>query len=335
MPHKCGPMFMGVGWTEEFQSEVRIRSEYEKVPFVEQMRIEPCEDIVQEGKSNKVLVGSYYLNLEDFKDDKLGDEEKEVGKIELVKSKFFMNEVLEGQRNPKMMERIGFGTDPMAGKHMRLELERFQQVDFRYPAKLVWCGTSLSGGSLDEIEVSKQTRFVVRKLKAFTITSENAKMRPELNALSVLQEQIPEKSIESIVVVECGVNDITNISEESEGLDRLHRVNLKMRELVSIASELKRRNKLEKVVLLQRIPRLDEKSQLSQFSDQAMLHAVCEANDPRIIVRTLQLSGTQDSLFGTPGLRNPKGQFPDRLHLRGPHGRAAFTKAAIEMLESI
>ena len=56
-------MFMGVGWTEEFQSEVRIRSEYEKVPFVEQMRIEPCEDIVQEGKSNKVLVGSYYLRL--------------------------------------------------------------------------------------------------------------------------------------------------------------------------------------------------------------------------------------------------------------------------------
>ena len=77
-----------------------------------------------------------------------------------------MNEVLDGQRNPEMMERIGFGTDPLAGKHMRLELERFQQVDFRYPAKLVWCGTSLSGGSLDEMEVSKQTRFDVRKLKA-------------------------------------------------------------------------------------------------------------------------------------------------------------------------
>ena len=86
---------------------------------------------------------------------------------------------------------------------------------------------------------------------------------------------------------------------------------------------------------MQRIPRLDEKSQLSQFSDQAMLRAVCEANDPRIIVRTLHLSGTQDSLFGTPGLRNPKGQFPDGPHLRGPNGRAAFTKAAIEMLESI
>ena len=47
---------------------------------------------------------------------------------------------------------------------------------------------------------------------------------------------------------------------------KLSRVELKMRELVSIAADLKRQKKLEKVVLLQRIPRLDEKSKLSEFS---------------------------------------------------------------------
>ena len=101
-------------------------------------------------------------------------------------------------------------------------------------------------------------------------------------------------------MVECGVNVITNIGEDRKEVDRLMRVDLKMRELVSIAAELKRQKKLEKVVLLQRIPRFDEKSELSEFSNQAMLRAVCETNDPHgIIVRTLHLGGSQDSLWNS------------------------------------
>ena len=163
-----------------------------------------------------------------------------------------------------------------------------------------------------------------------------------MNVSSVLQEQLEtswnrlqqETTEEPILVVECGVNDITNIGEERKEAGRLSRVESKMRELVTIAADLKRKKKLEKVVLLQRIPRLDEKSQLSEFSNKVMLQAVCETNDPHgIIVRTL--AGSKESLFGTRGERNSKGQFPDGLHLRGPHGRAAFTKAAIEMLKSV
>ena len=118
-----------------------------------------------------------------------------------------------------------------------------------------------SGGYLDEEEVSRQTRFSVRKLKAFTITAENAKMRPELNVSSVLLEQLEtswnrlqqETTEEPILVIECGVNDITNIGEDRKEADRLRRVELKMRELFSIAADLKRQKKLEKVVLLHRI----------------------------------------------------------------------------------
>ena len=67
-----------------------------------------------------------------------------------------------------------------------------------------------------------------------------------------------------------------------------------------------------------------------------MLQAVCETNDPHgIIVRTLSLAGSKESLFGTRGERNSKGQFPDGLHLRGPRGRAVFTKVAIEMLKNV
>ena len=132
--------------------------------------------------------------------------------------------------------------------------------------------SGLSGGYLDEEEVSRQTRFSVRKLQAFTVTAGNAKVRPELNVSSVLQEQLEtswnrlqqETTEEPILVIECGVNDITNIGEDRKEADRLQR------ELVSIAADLKRRKKLEKVVLLHRIPRLDEKSQLSEFSNKVM-----------------------------------------------------------------
>ena len=141
-----------------------------------------------------------------------------------------------------------------------------------------------------------------------------------------------ETTEEPILVIEWRVNDITNIGEDRKEADRLSRVESKMRELVTIAADLKRKNKLEKVVLLQRIPRLDEKSQFSEFSNKVMLQAVCETNDPHgIIVRTLDLAGFKESLFGTRGERNSKGKFPDGLHLRGPHGRVAITKAAIEM----
>ena len=93
-----------------------------------------------------------------------------------------------------------------------------------------------------------------------------------MNVSSVLQEQLEtswnrlqqETTEEPILVIECGVNDITNIGEDRKEADRLQR------ELVSIAADLKRRKKLEKVVLLHRIPRLDEKSQLSEFSNKVM-----------------------------------------------------------------
>ena len=45
MPHKCGPKFMGVGWTEELQSKVKLRSENDQVAFVGQGKIEASHEI--------------------------------------------------------------------------------------------------------------------------------------------------------------------------------------------------------------------------------------------------------------------------------------------------
>ena len=81
---------------------------------------------------------------------------------------------------------------------------------------------------------------------------------------------------------------------------------------------------------------LDEKSELSKASNRAMTEAVIALNDPfGVIIRSLHLSGSRDSLFGSAGSRNPSGELPDGIQLRGPRGGYAFTKAAIEMLKTI
>ena len=267
------------------------------------------------GKSGDIVVGDLTFDLKQCRATQKGVIETEEPKI-LMKSKFYAREVLEGPRRPK------------------LELEDFREVDFRYPAKLVWCGTSLSNRYLDEQAVSRETRFQVKKVQAFTVSPENAKRRPELNVSFVLPQKITKD--ETILVVETGVNDVTNIYDDFDKDERVPKISSKMTELISLAAYLKKKHELEKVVLLQRLPRLDEKSELSKASNRAMTEAVIALNDPfGVIIRSLHLSGSRDSLFGSAGSRNPSGELPDGIHLRGLRGRYAFTKAAIEMLKTI
>ena len=47
-------MLMGVGWTVEFQSEVKVRSQYDKIEFVEQVKIEPSPGLA------RIMSGSHH-----------------------------------------------------------------------------------------------------------------------------------------------------------------------------------------------------------------------------------------------------------------------------------
>ena len=55
-----------------------------------------------------------------------------------------------------------------------------------------------------------------------------------------------ETTEEPILVIEYGVNDITNIGEDRKEAGRLSRVESKMRELVTIAADLKRKRSWRK-----------------------------------------------------------------------------------------
>ena len=112
-----------------------------------------------------------------------------------------------------------------------------------------------------------------------------------------------------------------------------------MSELVEFAVRTKKKNSLQKVVLLNRIPRCDsdEKAALSRYSNKAMREALMAQPDiSGIVLRSLVLEGDNNWLFGRKGVKEEKtGKMPDGKHLGGRGGSRGFTKAAIHVLNTI
>ena len=165
-----------------------------------------------------------------------------------------------------MMEVFQYNCDePGAGKHTRLVMEDFRKVP---PPGLLWCGTSLSAQAIDISQCSSRSRFQVHFCKAFTINSIGATYKPEINAETMLKTQFKG---EKILVLELGCNEVTNASSEMEAKQLIDE---KMEALVQLANDLYKREKLQKVILLNRLPRCDRRAELSLYSDKAMQNAL-------------------------------------------------------------
>ena len=125
--------------------------------------------------------------------------------------------------------------------------------------KVLWIGTSISDQSIDTMEIGKITKTDITKEKMFTIIGDG-KIKPHLN----LQDQarsLVEKQGYSFVIIECGVNDISNAPAENpkvileEKLDSL-------RELVV---DMKKPGM--QIILVKPVQRIDsdQKEKLSQW----------------------------------------------------------------------
>ena len=213
LPHFCGPDNMGIGWTETTSCErtnwMWVQGERE---FTEKKMAEVWigDDLVWRGKERgsgvpkTVTIGDCCIPVDDF--NNCGEDEPDDKKISLV----FENEVWEGRRNPKMVLVVKENEDePGAGSHARLVLEDFTNVPYKYPAGLVWCGTSLSDQSLNVAECNKATRFHIKKVKAFTLKAQGAKYKPHVNVEAVLKDAFEQD--QEFLVIEVGVNEITNL----------------------------------------------------------------------------------------------------------------------------
>ena len=125
--------------------------------------------------------------------------------------------------------------------------------------KVLWIGTSISNQSIDTVEIGKKTKTDITKEKMFTIIGDG-KIKPHLN----LQDQarsLVEKQGYSFVIIECGVNDISNAPAEhpkvilEEKLDSLREVVVDMKKPGM------------QVILVKPVQRIDsdQKEKLSQW----------------------------------------------------------------------
>ena len=87
------------------------------------------------------------------------------------------------------------------------------------------------------------------------------------------------------------------------------------------------------VILLKRIPRLDEKVKWNEFMDKKMIEAVNQLNISTVQVEDLKISceGYRDELelFGAGT------KVCDKIHLRGVSGSRVFTYSFVQLFRSL
>ena len=123
--------------------------------------------------------------------------------------------------------------------------------------------------------------------KAFTINSIGATYKPEINAETILMSQFQG---EKVLVLELGCNEVSDATENSE-MEAMEMIDRKMEALVQLANNVCKREKLQKVILLNRLPRCDtsRKAALSLYSDETMQNALRAKGSSDIEIRDLVL----------------------------------------------
>ena len=180
---------------------------------------------------------------------------------------------------------------------------------------------------LDEAEVENETNLKVKKMKLFTISG--GPYRSELNLKSKLTPEVCHPF--DLCVIETGVNDISNLNSlENDEVNRKI-LTKKVNELVALAAKIATAG--TQVILLKRIPRLDEKVKWNEFMDKKMIEAVNQLNISTVQVEDLKISceGYRDELelFGAGT------KVCDKIHLRGVSGSRVFTYSFVQLFRSL
>ena len=214
------------------------------------------------------------------------------------------------------------------------ETDDSQTTDESYNKCSVLCaGTSLSDQHLDSIYTAAKSGTKIVKMKAFTMKRHDGKRQPSLN----LEEMVPrylEKNKVDLVVVEVGVNEVSYLNLSKDHGDLWREMKDRMEDLLIMTSDWVINNPGLKIVLLDRLPRIDSKVREDQRkgADQSLRMAweMCGAPE-NVILESLELQvqsrAEKEEVFGR--LRDPG---CDGIHLKGEKGSKEFSYRAYKML---
>ena len=192
--------------------------------------------------------------------------------------------------------------------------------------KVLIVGTPLTAQTLDGNHLGYETNTQIIKMKLFTISG--GPYRPDLNLKSKLTPDYCQ--LFDIVLVETGVNDISNLSETATEVENQKILTTKVKELVVVAKRIAESG--TPVILLKRITRLDKMEIWNRVMDHLMENEVSLLKNQKVTIRDLGIKceGERDEedIFG-------KGRICDGIHFRGEHGRKVFTESFVKLIRSL
>ena len=204
--HRCANELNGIGWKKEMESEekgfddVMIKNENGRI-----------EVIAIKGK--KVNVDFVKAKAKLLKPAEVPKVKKNPG--ELLSERY--DKMNKNNINMKVVQKLNKVNDVMIAKEFKIPKgERYtdkisyKKATFNYPdeKKVLICGTSLTDQALLRGVFTKQTGMVLNFIKLFSIEGDG-KFKPEDNVEDKLITVV-KKTEPDLVVIECGVNDISN-----------------------------------------------------------------------------------------------------------------------------
>ena len=216
-----------------------------------------------------------------------------------------------------------------------------ETVQVKTKENVLWIGTSLSDQHLDAKKLSVKTNTNVKKIKAFTIVAEDGKYKPEMNVEDVANKEL-EINTYKVVVIEVGVNEVSNLDLRKAPHLLKQEMKKKMEKLHLMAVKMTMKFQGMRVVLLERVARIDSDQRANQArgADQAMWNCWYANGKPEnIILEKMKMNvksrEERDEVFGRLGERTWKGKFNDGIHLLGKYGSKEFTHRACNLLRRV
>ena len=211
------------------------------------------------------------------------------------------------------------------------------------PRKMLYIGGSITH-NIDWDALGKVTNSTIRRKKAYGSTYASSQRFPESNFEDVVPSELRKDNYD-ILVMQASSTDLTNLPENaSRGLQSAS-ARISSRNMVRIATEAARNNpNLKWVILMERIPRYDEKTELNEYANRILHETNQEPNYPasdKVFIgrHELKCEGKlREDRYGipwSPEQRLPRHRCGDGIHMRGTTGKADYTRSVCQIISQI
>ena len=177
-------------------------------------------------------------------------------------------------------------------------------------------------------ELEKITKTKMRKRKAYGAIKSSSQRFPNSNFTDVVPKEMAEHRPD-VLVMQMDSVMLTDMSSEAPELYAKQQMLLSAYNMFAAATNALASNPdCEQVLLLEAVPRYDNKEELNRYGNKMLHQAKAESTDMnkdrvKIGVHNLECEGgVRESRYGD-GRNGPV----DMIHMKGPSGKVAYTRS--------